>query len=62
MSLKEIWPSLTFMFAAVNLAAWFFHGVPLFNMWWLAVLIIADFLLGMAALLAIIAAREAVNK
>lgn len=34
MSDVNLWPSLTFLFAGVNLAAWYFHGATLFSWWW----------------------------
>jgi hypothetical protein len=30
----DLWPSLTLLFAGTNLAAWYFHGTPLFSWWW----------------------------
>lgn len=31
----ELWPNITFLFVATNLAAWYFHGAVLFSWWWL---------------------------
>lgn len=35
----NLWPSLTFLFAATNLASWYFRGYPLFSWWWIVAVI-----------------------
>jgi len=38
----HLYPSLTFLFAGVNLAAWYFQGRPLFNWWWVVLVIVIE--------------------
>ena len=48
----DLWPSLLFLFAGTNLAAWYFKGAPLFSWWWLLPVAIVQILFA-AAILAI---------
>lgn len=41
----NLWPTLTFLFCAFNLAAWYFHGAPLFSWWWIFAVIAIQTLL-----------------
>jgi len=49
----ELWPSLTFLFCAFNLAAWYFKGQTLFSWWWIvAVVAVQIVLVGLTLALA----------
>lgn len=48
----NLYPDLIWLFAAVNLAAWYFKGAALFSWWWL----VAVFLLEIIAKVALAAA------
>lgn len=46
----ELWPNVTFLFCAANLAAWYFKGSPLFSWWWIGLVFVGQILMVALAL------------